>query len=452
MRLLVLLPLVLTRFDETEVACWFLFSSILFFGQIISAQTTGIFSRMIALSMGGAVDLSPLRAKSEIVSDGNPNWALIKTLYATQHSINALLAALGLGFAGLLGYYSMEPLLRDYGHSREIWIAFSIFLGGYFFQEFFRKFSVTLRGLNQVALTNRWASFVSLVSSLSGAGVLILGGGIIELAMLMQAVTLSGIVISWYLLTRIVEPKFRHFPSWGWDLQILGWVKEPLCKGVVQMVANRGGARVASVVLARHADPGLLASMLLAIRLIDVVDDFSTSPIVSNVPRMSRQLGAGKIEELREGILRYMKLSMWAHVILLICVGFAGVYFLPYMNSEIEFLPLELFLMLGLFQSLFSTVRRCLMISAIGNNIVAVLEFSIAAVVTVLASIFLIPMAPFWGFIVSVYIPVLIVVNVRTLFEGCEIIEANPSSFAFRTLLLPWLVLLIVYIISSELN
>lgn len=46
-RLFVVLPLILNRFNEVELAAWFLFGSIIFFSEVISMQTAMTFNDSI---------------------------------------------------------------------------------------------------------------------------------------------------------------------------------------------------------------------------------------------------------------------------------------------------------------------------------------------------------------------------------------------------------------------
>lgn len=65
LRLLAVTPLILVAFDTTEIAAWYLFGSLTFFGSIISQRVGLTFSRMIAFAMGGATDLAMKRMINE---------------------------------------------------------------------------------------------------------------------------------------------------------------------------------------------------------------------------------------------------------------------------------------------------------------------------------------------------------------------------------------------------
>ncbi|MDP0498064.1 MAG: hypothetical protein Q7Q73_17820 [Verrucomicrobiota bacterium JB024] len=435
-RLIVLLPLILKRFDDTQVASWFLFSSILFFGQMLSRQTALVMARMTAMANGGLDDLSPHTGKARATT-GQPNWPLIERLYGTLQSLNAILASVGLLLAAIMGYYSLQPMLSHYDGARDIWWAFAILMAGYFLNEFFRKYEVTLKGLNQVALTNRWNALFSILSSCSGALVLLAGGSIIELAFAMQIFILIGLLRQWGLLMFLVEPRFRAFKTWSWHKDIIRWAWQPLWRGMIQALANRGGSKISAVVLARHCDPVSLASILLAIRVLETLEDVSSTPITSHSPRFGRLLGEGKIDKFRQGMERAFRLSSIVHVSGVVLIGFFAGLGLRLLGSDTQFIPMDLFFSLGIAQTLFSTVRKSLMISIVGNNVVAVERYLAAAAATALLAFWLIPMDPFWGFLVSSYFPVFVLVNYKPLQIGCRLLQESMSEFLARTMLIP---------------
>ncbi len=441
-RLLIILPLVINTFDEVQLSAWFLFSSIIFFSEMMSMQTSLVFSRMFALANGGASDLSPIRDGKVQESSGQPNWPLIGSLYGTTQSLNAILAVLGLLLVLVLGYFSLAPVVEGYADSQDIWLAFIVFALGTFIVEFFRKYQVALRGMNHVALTSRWDTLFNLISPIAGAAMLLSGGSIFELAVVMQAVLSLGILRQWALLHFVAEPQFRNFRLWGWDRQILIWVWEPLWRGIVQMLANRGSTRVSTIALARYTDPALLAPILLAVRLLDILESFSDTPITSHAPRFGRLLAAGQIDRFRQGMERAFRLSSWVQVGGVIAIGLFASAGLQVLGTDKSFIAMSAFFSLGIAHTLLSTVRKSLMITMVGNNVVAVERFILATAVTTVLAFTIIPASPFWGFLASAYLPVVLIANIKPLLIGCRSMNTCMSKFAAHTFIIPYTLLL----------
>jgi hypothetical protein len=111
LRMLFLLPLILVYFNDVEVASWLLFSSIIFFSDILNEQASLIISRMIAAAYGGATDLKVITSDRKPESISKINWPLISRLYGSLGLFNFLLSLAGLVIALLIGLFSLQSLL-----------------------------------------------------------------------------------------------------------------------------------------------------------------------------------------------------------------------------------------------------------------------------------------------------------------------------------------------------
>lgn len=447
-RLLLVLPLLLKSFDEVQIAAWLLFGSLLFFGGLISIQTGTVFARMIAVVYGGARDLSPVLGGEYRESSGKPNWGLFMRLYTTMRTVNLLVSIAGFLVLVLLGYFSLNPLMDDYSGAYEVWYAFGVFAGVNFIWMIFRQYEVTLRGLNQVALTSRWNICITFLSAFLGIFSLLLNGGILALAIAMQTPVLLGIIVQRYLLIYLVEPRCRAMKNWTWDQQIIAWVRIPLSKGILQVLANRGGARIAIVFVARYVDPASLAALLMGLRLLDAWDDFATTPLTSLIPRYGRMLGEGRIKTLKSEIVSRFKLIAIIQF-LGICLISIGIYFcLELLEAEIYFVPLSGFFAMAIPHLLACQVRQSLMITMIGNNVVELKRFLLSAGTTCILSVFFIPQLEEVGFIIAAYFPTIIIVNLRALRHGCDLLGVPVRTFLRETVVVPWVLLAVFAVLA----
>ncbi len=151
-----------------------------------------IFSRMIAIALGGATDLSPIMRPGEKRGDGSPNWATIYRLYATLGTIQAVFSFLLTAVAFTIGLFSLQHLLQGYPIPARSGRPFTCSRISSFLIYNFSKFGVALEGLNKVALTNRLNMIFDLLSLVSGVLVLTMGGNILSLSLVMQAFRAAG--------------------------------------------------------------------------------------------------------------------------------------------------------------------------------------------------------------------------------------------------------------------
>jgi len=447
-RLFLVLPLLLNRFDEVQLAAWFLFGTILFFGGLVAAQSNLVLSRMVSVACGGAKDLGVISSDHRPETSGLPNWPLVERLYGSMGGIHLVNSLLGGVIALLLGWFSLSAVIQDYEGAAAIWAAFFIFLIGQLLVQIFARYTTTLRGLNQVALTNRWEALFVLLSAVSGGLTLWVGGGVIHLAVVMQSFLLIGVLSQRALLMYVVEPRFKSVPVWRIDRQIMSWVWEPLWRSFIRAVANRGSSKVAVVVLARHTDPSVLTSLLLSLRLLETVEDIAVTPMTSHVPRFGRLLAQGEVGRFRSGVCRALRLSCFFQVAGIIAIAYCGYVGLAFIGSESKLLGQTLFLVLAFAHLLASQIRQSLMITVIGNNIIAVGRLSFSAILSALLAVILIPAYPIIGFIISAYLPLILILNLYPLGRGCELMEIPTGQVIGRTTAVPWMCLFGALILS----
>lgn len=426
-RLVVLLPLLLTSFDEVQVAVWLLFASLTFFSSIINDQLSQAFSRAIALAYGGASDLSPILPGEKPRGTGVANWPLIEKLYGTIGSLNRLLSAFGVLPTFGIGFFAIQGIVADYASASQVWTAFAVMLGGQYVQQNFRRYAVALRGLNQVALTNRWQAVFSLISALAGAAAIQLGADIVGLALVTQTFVAIGVLRLRFFLGRTEGGRFTTFPSRGWDKPIISWLWTPFWRGLVQVVANRGGVKAAVVVYAHHADPVSLSALLLALRVLEMVEKVAMAPLLNHVPKFSRMLAAGELAKLRKGFVRA---AVQCQVLLIggcLVIGFFGQPLLGLIKANITFLPPASFALLAVLFVLVSTIRQTLLISIIGNRVLAVNQLAFAFLLSVGLSPLLIPAYNTAGFALAAYLPVIILVNITPLINGIQLLKDKKT-------------------------
>ncbi len=418
-RLLLVLPLILRNFNEVQIAAWFLFASLTFFTQLIFEQSSVIFSRMVALAVGGAEDLSPIKPGEAPRGNGTPNWSTIQKLYETIGGLNLAVSSLGIFVTLGLGALSFRKILEGYDQSHEIWIAFGIFLLGDFLAQVFKKYAISLRGLNQVALTNRWNALFSIISSLAGAAGLLAGVSIIGLSLIVQAFNLLTIFRLRFFLFRWVEPRFKAFRPYALHKDILAFLFTPLWRALIQSYAMKGGLKIGIIIYTQFANAADLASILLLIRLLDTVKSFAMAPISSHFPKFGRMLAEGKTTQLTKSVIRAMKQAQWVLVLGFVGISFIAPLGLTLINTNTR-LPDPKVIAFTLFSfHLVSIITYSLLLTMLGNNYILIKQMLAACIITLISAPFLISHYGPYGFILSSFWPFILLLNNKTMIY-CE--------------------------------
>lgn len=433
LRMFILLPLVLIYFNEIEVASWLLFSSIIFFSDIINEQASLIVSRMIAAAHGGAKDLEIISSdrKPEVI--GQSNWDLIKHLYGSLGPLNILLAAIGLAAASLMGIFAFIPLLNEYENSQTIWNALIVFLLGQFICHSFRRYASMIRGCSRVALNSRWEALFSILSTFLGALILLLGGDILFLATVMQIVLLLRVFCQYKLMSCYIVPAGIILKAWKYDQKISLLVFNPLWKSIIRSFTMSGAAKLAIVLLSRNLDPASLAKFLLSLRLIDLVDQFSSVPLTSHVPKFANLLAANKISKLRKDFISAFRTSMLLEVLGILFILYFGARILSLFGPNAEIIMMQQFAILSAFYLFWSYVKRSCVLTLIGNNIIAVKRLILSLILSSFVLFAVVPVSPFWGYIAGAYMPMILMLNIYPIAEGCKLIDISSASFLNKT-------------------
>lgn len=435
--MLVLLPLIIKYFDDVQVASWFLFTSVLFFSNELANQARYVMARMVAQVAGGAESLAPITGNQHKSTSGQTNWELMRTLYPMTQSFAAVLAVIGLLLGVLLGYFSLDKILHDYVHASDVWWAFVIFLAGSTLSIFNLKYQVVLRGLNQVALTSRWNAIFSVASPCAGALTLALGGGIIAVSIVMQAFVVLTSIRMWVLLNIVVEPRFREMTFWGWNKQVAAWVVQPMVRGLMQSMAFRGSTKICMVVLARHADPPTLSFVLIVLRILESVGSVAATPLTSHVPRFARLLAAGKIDDFSKAYLKKLSLSMGVATLGCIAVPL-GIYFiLALLDAKFTAQSTACLLVFSGLYLVSWTVQLSLMITIIGNQVIATGRMVVSAALSIALAFTLIPLWPVAGIIISSYIPIILIVNIMPTQVGSKRLAISTLDLVKRFSAIP---------------
>lgn len=423
LRLVLVTPFILTRFDETEIAAWYLFASLNFFGMMVSQRLGLTFSRMFAFAMGGASNLAPIKGKREQENEGKPNWAAFERAYGTIGSINLGIGWLNVVIAFGMGWFGLSNLLQGYEAKATIWLAFALLQGTALLTFIFQHYQVALQGMNYIALVNRWGVIFGIASCLAGSLSLYLGGGLITLVVVMQLFSLAGIFRSWFLLKAVEEGRVASFKGLGFDREVFAWAWEPTWKGFIGQFGMMGGAQLTAIFYTGIASKGEVASYFFALRMMQTLAQFAQAPFSSVQPHMSRLLSAGEIAKLRVIVIRRGGISLILLAVGICCFGIGFPFALNFIGANMIFIPLDAWFVFGILTLVSRFNTFCCAVSAIGNEMIYYWETAIAALLG-LGSLYLLQNQ--WGVygpILSSLLPLALVLNVGPFFKAHKILK-----------------------------
>jgi hypothetical protein len=427
LRLLLVTPLILTRFDETEIAAWYLFASLNFFGTTISQRLGLTFSRMFSFAMGGASNLAPIKGKREQENEGKPNWTAFERAYGTIGSLNLGIGWLNVFMALGMGWFGLSNLLQGYEAKGVIWLAFALMQGSSLLSFIFQRYGVALQGMNYIALSNRWGIIFSLLSIAAGSLTLWLDGGIIALVLVMQFFSVVGVFRNRFLLNAVEEGRVLHFRQYGFDREVFGWAWAPTWKGFIGQFGLNGSMQLTAVIYTGYGSKLEIASFLFAIRMLQTITQIASAPFGSVQPLMARLMAAGDIEALGKLIRQRMGYTLTLTAAGVVFGSVAIPFFLQFMGAKIDFIPVDAWLLLGGLTLLLRFDVLCCSVSAIGNEMVYYWDMAAAAGIS---AVILLLLGNSWGIytpIITSTIPLVLILNFRPVRKARLILKSDSN-------------------------
>ncbi|WP_309398970.1 hypothetical protein [Cerasicoccus maritimus] len=296
LRLLVLTPLVLTKFDDVEIAAWFLFVSLNFFGTTLTMRLGLTFSRMLAFAMGGRTNLSSIKTAvpARMVTSSGPAWAAFARAYGMAGTLSLGVGLVNIFLALGMGWFALDNLLADYDGDSMVWLAFIVMQLSSLVIFSFQQFRVALIGMNYVPLVNRWSVVFGTFSCLAGAIALLCDSGLLWLVIVVQLFLVLEIVRDWRILRRVEGGRVASFRLFSLDREVFHWAWEPTYKGLLAFGSVYGSTQAVGILLTKSWDPALISAYFLTLRLVDTVVRFSIAPFVSVTPKLSTMMASGE--------------------------------------------------------------------------------------------------------------------------------------------------------------
>jgi O-antigen/teichoic acid export membrane protein len=350
LNLILVTPLILTKFSTPEISLWFLFSTMISMQLLADLGFAPTFSRVIAYAMGGANydELSDYRKlKGQKKNDG-PNWDTVERIFATMSFVYTWLTVILVTLFAILGTISLLKPISLVCDSMSAWICWIIIILSSAFSLKGNSYSAYLQGTNNIAPLRRCEIYVSLCSIFSNFIVLLCGGNLLGLVLSHQIWRIVNILINRYLSAMVADKKIQSFQRKEKDIVVLKSVWPSTWRSGAGHFMSYGLIQASGIFYAQIGTTSSIASYLLALRLIHIVSEFSQAPFYSKLPTFARLFAEGKKKELVGYARKGMRLSYWCYVAGFMGLDFAGQPLLNLIGSNAVFPTNLLWSLLGL--------------------------------------------------------------------------------------------------------
>lgn len=348
--LIVVLPLILTRLSTEEIALWYLFSTIIGLQMLADVGFSPTFSRVIAYGMGGlsTFELKDLRTIKQSVSTKEPNWETIEKICSTMQAIYLRLTVISIFLLVTFGTWALVKPISTITDVTSGWISWGVILLASTVTLLGNTYNSYLQGVNQIALLRRWETLSSLCAIGTSFLVLLFGGGLLGLVIANQGWLVLNILRNRWLCRTVENGKFKQFTYREIDPLVFQAVWSSAWRSGLGVFMAYGLVQLSGIIYAQVGTASGVASYLLALRMIQMINQFAQAPFYSKLPVLAKLRSEGKLEQQVSVAKRGMLLAYWTYVAGFIGLGIFATPLLKLIGSNAEFVSPLLWGLMGL--------------------------------------------------------------------------------------------------------
>ena len=349
--MLVVLPLVLNRFDAPDVAIYYLFSNVIGLQLMAVSGFAPTLSRFVTYVLAGARldDLAAARngAGSDVRFQGKCDPGTLASLLASVRRGYRLLIIAVVPVGAVMGTLALHAPISATSSPVDSWAAWLVICATTPLVLASGRYSAFLQGADKVALDQRWSALFVIFGALSGLGVMLAGGGLFGLILSNQCWQVFGFFRLRWLAGKILREIVPEAAASGRpDPRYLRAIWPASWRSIIGVLGSNGVASGLAVVFAQFFPAKQLAEFLLATRLMAFVSEVSKAPFYSGIPRMNAMRSSGRLAELLRYAAERMRFSYATFLVFSALVPVAAHYVFPLIGSEVGLPSLEFWVLL----------------------------------------------------------------------------------------------------------
>jgi len=286
LKLIVVLPLVLTRFNIEDITVWYIFATIISLQNLVDIGFSPTFSRVIAYAMVGASanNISDYRKITPKASNRKPNWKTIEDICAAMRKVYVTLTLILIAFLLIIGTASLIRPISENPNPSAAWIAWGIILLTSTVVLRGNSYRAFLTGTNHIAVLRRWEIYSGIGAAFTSITVLTAGGGLISLVCCQQIWVIINILRNRYLSNRVEDGRFKQFRTIKTNKHIIRVVWPNAWRSSLGIIMSYGVVHASGLIYAQLGATSRVATYLIGLRLIQALSSFSQAPFYSKLP------------------------------------------------------------------------------------------------------------------------------------------------------------------------
>jgi O-antigen/teichoic acid export membrane protein len=314
--LVLVLPLVLGRFSDTEAAVWFVFSSVLAVQAALGFGFSPSFSRLLAYARAGAEieRMADLRENRTISGQTGENRESLERLLACMRRVFRSIAGISLVLMASVGTAAVWRPIAAAGHGWPLWTAWAVVAVVASASFIITYYVSVLQGMNRLTEWRRWETSLSLASIGTAFVVLLAGGRVLALTLVYQGWAVVGLVVYRRLCLETHRALFDAAAVRKPEPAVFRLVWDSAWKSGLTSILTYGLIQSTGVIQAQFGSPAQTTTYNLMLRLATMIGQVVQAPFLSKLPELARLRALGDLDAQRRLLARGMRLTHWTTV------------------------------------------------------------------------------------------------------------------------------------------
>ncbi len=312
MSVMIVLPLVLVKFEPAEVAVWQLFATLFTLMLLLDFGLSPTFSRLLAYARGGATldEMADMRTRSAV--RGAPNEAAAATIFGALRWLYPRMVLCIAAFFAVIGTLALVRPIGMTTNPQVAWLAWALVLPVSAIGFWGSVYAAALQGMNSIAVLRRWEVVTGIGQIATCLVVLLAGGGLLALVAAYQFWTLFAALRNRALLKRLHPSLFNQAAVLNRQVMRIMW--PATWRSGIGVLMGQGIIQASGVIYGQLGSAAEVAAYLLALRVMTVLSQFAQAPYYSKLPRLAELQASGDHKAQLALAQRGMRLAHWVFV------------------------------------------------------------------------------------------------------------------------------------------
>ena len=323
--MLLVIPLVLLKWNSAEVSLWLSFSMLLSLGLLGDLGFRPTVTRAVSYAVAGVpMGNENSHVAGSMTSSGDTAerfWRLFSTVRFSYWVLTGGALVLCL-FPGVL---LVRNIIALGGERTSDWCAYGAMILQVLLALNMGRYSGILEGMDQVASVNRLQATINLVRVPVVALLVWAGFGVLAVSLAGIGLLLVQDRIMRSQALRAVHGRYGHESfKQGFDMSIFRWLWAPAWRSGVISVGGYLIGQGTTIVAAQLPDPAIIASYLLTMRILGFAGQIAKAPLYARLPQLNRLRAQEDIGAFRQFFARRMALILALGAIAIIGINLVG--------------------------------------------------------------------------------------------------------------------------------